>query len=215
MIAAPTDTAGALFGKTRRNVLALLFGQPGRTFYLREIVSRSGTGMGQVQKELEQLVAAGLVLREKRANQVHFHANPEASIYGELLGIVAKTFGIADVLREALARFKDRVRLAFVYGSIAKGTAHATSDIDLLLVADLPPSELSVPLAGLRERLGRKISLITYSASEFGSMLRGQHHFISAILDGPKIWLIGDERGLDDLRQEQPRKPRARRTARR
>ena len=215
MIAAPTDTAGALFGKTRRNVLALLFGQPGRTFYLREIVSRSGTGMGQVQKELEQLVAAGLVLREKRANQVHFHANPEASIYGELLGIVTKTFGIADVLREALARFKDRVRLAFVYGSIAKGTAHATSDIDLLLVADLPPSELAVPLAGLRERLGRKISLVTYSAGEFGAMLRGQHHFISAILDGPKIWLIGNERILDEFSQEQPRKPRARRTARR
>lgn len=215
MISAHTDLAMALFGKTRRNVLALLFGQPGKTFYLREIVSRSGTGMSQVQKELEQLVAAGLVLREQRANQVHFHANPEASIYGELLGIVTKTFGIADVLREALARFKDRVRLAFVYGSIAKGTAHATSDIDLLLVADLPPSELAVPLAGLRERLGRKISLVSYSASEFGPMLRGPHHFISAILNGPKIWLIGNEHTLDGLRQEQPRKPRARRTARR
>ena len=204
----------ALFGKTRRNVLALLFGQPGKTFYLREIVSRSGTGMSQVQKELAQLVAAGLVLRERRANQVHFHANPEASIYGELLGIVTKTFGVADVLREALARFKDRVRLAFVYGSIAKGTAHATSDIDLLLVADLPPSELAVPLAGLRDRLGRKISLVSYSAGEFGSMVRGQHHFIRAVLNGPKIWLIGDERALDELRQDEPRKSRAHRSAR-
>lgn len=215
MAIAHTDTAGALFGKTRRNVLALLFGQPDRSFYLREIVARAGGGISQVQKELEQLVAASLVLREQRANQVHFRANPEASIYGELLGIVTKTFGIADVLRDALARFKGRIRLAFVYGSIAKGTAHATSDIDLLLVADLPPSELAVPLAGLRERLGRKISLVSYSAGEFGSMLRGQHHFISAILDGPKIWLIGDERTLDEFRQEQPRKPRARRAARR
>ena len=215
MIAAHTDTAGALFGKTRRNVLALLFGQPDRSFYLREIGARAGSGISQVQKELEQLVAASLVLREQRANQVHFRANPEASIYGELLGIVTKTFGVADVLREALGRFKDRVRLAFVYGSIARGTAHATSDIDLLLVADLAPSELAVPLAGLRERLGRKISLITYSASEFAPMLRGKHHFISTILNGPKIWLIGDERELDELRQEQPRKPRARRSARR
>ena len=215
MTAAHTDTAGALFGKTRRNVLALLFGQPDRSFYLREIVARAGSGISQVQKELEQLVAASHVLREQRANQVHFHANPEASIYGELRGIVTKTFGVADVLREALARFKDRVRLAFVYGSIAKGTAHATSDIDLLLVADLPPSELAVPLAGLRERLGRKISLVSYSAGEFGSMLQGKHHFIGAILDDPKIWLIGSEHTLDELRQEQPRKPRARRTVRR
>lgn len=210
-----TDLATALFGKTRRNVLALLFGQPGKTFYLREIVSRSGTGMSQVQKELEQLVAARLVLRERRANQVHFHANREATIYGELLGIVTKTFGVADVLREVLASFKDRIRLAFVYGSIARGTAHATSDIDLLVVADLPPSELSVPLAGVGDRLGRKISLVSYSVREFGPMFRGKYHFISAILNGPKIWLIGDEPALDDFRQEQPRKSRAHRSARR
>lgn len=215
MIAVNSDAAGALFGKTRRHVLALLFGRPERTFYLREIVVRAGGGISQVQKELEQLVAAGFVLRERRANQVHFRANPDASIYGELVGIVTKTFGVADVLREALARFKGRIRLAFIYGSIAKGSAHATSDIDLLLVADLPPSELAVPLDALRERLGRKVSVITYSAGEFAVMLREKHHFIGAILDGSKIWLIGDEHTLDELRQEQPRKPRPRRTARR
>lgn len=215
MIAAHTDTAVALFGKTRRNVLALIFGQPDRSFYLREIVARAGSGMSQVQKELEQLVAADLVRREKRANQVHFRANPEAAIYDELRGIVTKTFGVADVLREMLARFADRVRLAFVYGSIAKGTAHATSDIDLLVVADLRPSELAVPLEDLRERLGRKISLVSYSASEFASMLQGRHHFISAILEGPKVWLIGNEKALHEFRHEQPRKSRARRTARR
>lgn len=215
MIAARTDTAAALFGKTRRNVLALLFGQPDRSFYLREIAARAGTGMGQVQKELEQLVAAGLVLREPRANQVHFRANPEAPIYGELLGIVTKTFGIADVLREMLAPFKGRIRLAFIYGSIAKGTARAGSDIDLLLVADLPPSALSLPLADLHQRLGRNISAVTYATGEFSTMLRGEHHFISAILEGPKIWLVGNDRILDELRHEQPRQPRARRTARR
>lgn len=215
MLAAPSDTASALFGKARRNVLALLFGRPGRSLYLREIAARCGTGMSQVQKELERLVAAGLVLREQRANQVHFRANPEAPIYSELRGIVTKTFGIADVLREALEPFKDRVRLAFIYGSIAKGTATAASDIDLLLVADLAPSELSIPLADLRERLGRKISTVSYSSNEFGVMLREEHHFISAILEGPKIWLVGDDRTLDEFRHQQPRKPRARRPARR
>lgn len=215
MTAARTDLAAALFGKTRRSVLALLFGQAGRSFYLREIAARAGTGMGQVQKELAQLAAAGLVLREKRANQVHFRANAEAPIYGELLGIVTKTFGVADVLREALAPFRSRIRLAFIYGSIAKGTADAASDIDLLLVADLPPSALSLPLAGLRERLGRNVSMVTYSAGEFGSMLRDEHHFIRAILEAPKIHLIGDDRTLDELRHGQLRKPRARRAARR
>ncbi len=215
MIATHTDTARALFGKTRRNVLGLLFGQPDRSFYLREIAVRAGGGLSQVQKELEQLVAAGLVLREKRANQVHFRTNHEAPIYGELIGIVTKTFGIADVLREMLAQAKDRIRLSFIYGSIAKGTAGAASDIDLLIVTDLPPSTLSVPLTELHKRLGRKISAVFYSTEEFCSMLRAEHHFIGAILSGPKIWLIGNEATLDEFRQEQSRKPRARRAARR
>jgi len=214
MVAAKTDIAGALFGKTRRSVLALLFGQPGRSFYLREIATRAASGMSQVQKELQQLVAAGLVLREQRANQTHFRANPEAPIYVELLGIVTKTFGVADVLRKMLVPFKNRIRLAFVYGSIAKGTANAASDVDLLVVADLPPSEVSLPLARVQEQLGRKISLITYSTKEFGTMLSQEHHFISAVLKGAKIYLVGNDRTLDELRQEQPRKSRARRTAR-
>jgi predicted nucleotidyltransferase len=209
-----TDIAAALFGKTRRNVLALLFGQPGRSFYLREIAARAGTGMSQVQKELQQLAAAGLVLREQRANQMHFRANPEAPIYSELLGIVTKTFGLADVLRKMLVPFENRIRLAFIYGSIAKGTATAASDVDLLLVTDLPPSELSLPLARTQKQLGRKISVITYSTEEFGAMRAQEHHFISAVLEGPKIWLVGNDRTLDGRRHDQARKPHARRTAR-
>jgi len=209
-----TDIAAALFGKTRRNVLALLFGQPGRSFYLREIAARAGTGMSQVQKELQQLAAAGLVLREQRANQMHFRANPEAPIYSELLGIVTKTFGVADVLRKMLVPFENRIRLAFIYGSIAKGTATAASDVDLLLVTDLPPSELSLPLARTQKQLGRKISVITYSTEEFGAMRAQEHHFISAVLEGPKIWLVGNDRTLDGRRHDQALKPHARRTAR-
>lgn len=214
MIAAHTDTAAALFGKTRRNVLALIFGQPDRSFYLREIAGRAGSGMSQVQKELEQLVSAGLVMREKRANQVHFRANQQASIYSELLGIVTKTFGVADVLREMLGPFGRRIGLSFIYGSIAKGTSGAASDIDLLIVTDIPPSVLSVPLSDMNKRLGRNVSAVTYSTEEFGAMLRGEHHFIKTILEGPKIWLVGDERILDEFRHAKPRKPRARKSAR-
>ncbi len=212
MAAAGTDIAGALFGKTRRNVLAQLFGQPSRSFYLREIAARAGGGMSQVQKELQQLVAAGLVLREERANQTHFRANPEAPIYVELLGIVTKTFGVADVLRKMLVPFKNRIRLAFIYGSIAKGTANAASDVDLFLVADLRPSEVSLPLAPVQTQLGRNISVVTYSTEEFAEMLVEEHHFISAVLEGPKIWLIGNDYILDEIRQS--RKPGARRAAR-
>jgi predicted nucleotidyltransferase len=215
MAAARVDIASALFGKTRRNILALLFGQAGRSFYLREIAARAATGMSQVQKELRQLAAAGLVLSERRANQLHFRANPEAPVYGELLGIVTKTFGIADVLREALSPLEGRIRLAFVYGSIAKGKATAASDIDLFIVGDLLPSETSLPLERVHRRLGRWPSAVIYGTGEFATMLRDEHHFISAVLEGPKIWLIGNEGVLDQLRNEQFAQPRPRRAARR
>jgi predicted nucleotidyltransferase len=211
---APTDTAVVLFGKTRRNVLALIFGQPDRSFYLREIAGRAGTGMSQVQRELERLVSAGLVLREKRANQVHFRANPEAAIYDELRGIVTKTFGVADVLREMLGPFERGIRLAFIYGSIAKGTSVAASDIDLLVVTDSPPSLFSVPLSDTGKRLGRNVSMVSYSEEEFGPLLRGDHHFIKTVLEGPKIWLVGNDRILDEFKHAKPRKPRSRTTAR-
>lgn len=215
MSAASGDVAMALFGKTRRNVLALLFGRPDSSFYLREIAARAHSGMSQVQKELEQLVAAGLVVRERRANQVHFRVNPEAPIYAELQGIVTKTFGIADVLKALLAPHASRLRGAFVYGSIAKGTAAARSDVDLLWIGELRPSEIVLELAEAEKRLSRKISVIAYSEGEFATLVAGGNHFVSAVLRGPAIWLIGKAKVLDELRRSQSRKPRARKAAQR
>jgi len=101
MTATNLSVAEALFGKAQRAVLALLFGQPDRAFYLREVVIAAGTGASQVQKELDNLTRAGLILREPRGNQVWFRANPDAPVFPELKSLVAKTFGIADVVRDA------------------------------------------------------------------------------------------------------------------
>jgi predicted nucleotidyltransferase len=208
-----SDSTTALFGRTRRNVLALLFAHPDRDFYLREIVKRAGTGTSQIQKELEQLVDAGLVIREKRANQVYFRANPAAPIFEELKAIVTKTFGIADVLRETLAPFEPRIRLAILYGSVARGTATAASDIDLLLVGNIALSDLVLALAEAEQRLARKISPIVYAASEFAARLSQGDHFVSAVLKQPKVFLIGIEATLDELKRQKPRKSRSRKTA--
>jgi predicted nucleotidyltransferase len=217
--AAPAaDPAAALFGKTRRQVLALLYGQPERSFYLREVAARAGGGMGQVQKELAQLAAAGLVLREKRANQVHFRANAAAPIFNELQGIVTKTFGIAGVLTEALAPHARRIRHAVIYGSIAKGTATARSDVDVMLVGDLLTSDVGEELARAEQALGRKVSLITYDAAEFAARVRQSDHFVTAVLSGPTIHLLGEplpSPPQSHAARQSTRKPRARKAARR
>lgn len=205
------DIGAALFGRTRRNVLALLFGRPEQSFYLREIVKHAGTGTSQVQKELAQLSAAGLIVREERANQVYFQANPDAPVFAELKTLVAKTVGIADALREALRPFAKRIALAFVFGSVAKGEATAASDVDLLVVGDVALSDLADALWEAEQRVGRTISPTIYSGAEFNERATAGQHFLSTVLAAPKIFLLGGDDDLARLVQPQPRTARPKR----
>src|SRR5205807_6684818 len=126
----------ALFGKTQRQVLGLLFADPERSYFANEIVRLAGSGSGAVHRELAVLEAAGLVSATRVGNQKHYRANRASPIFEELRGIVVKTFGVADVLRGALAPLAAKIRSAFIYGSVAKGNDTATSDIDLMVISD-------------------------------------------------------------------------------
>ncbi len=201
------DAGVALFGKARRSVLALLFGHPDRSFYLREIIKHAGTGASQVQQELARLVEAGLLVREQRGNLVYFRANTQASVFDELRGIVTKTFGIAEQVQAALVPFTDRLDLAFIYGSVARGTASGTSDVDLFLVGDVRLSEIVEEIAEAETKLKRTISPTIYSAAEFSEKARKRDHFITRVLEQPKLFLVGDENALRKLTKS--RKARA------
>ena len=128
--------ADALFTRTQQGVLGLLFGQPDRSFYATEIIARVGAGSGTVQRELARLEASGLVTVSRLGTQKHFQANPESPLYDELTGIARKTFGIAEPLRKALAPFESSIDAAFVYGSVARRSDTALSDIDLLILSN-------------------------------------------------------------------------------
>src|SRR5208282_6035547 len=131
-----TGLADALFSTTQQRVLALLYGQPERSFYATDIIERTGSGSGAVQRELRRLGESGLVTVTRLGNQKHYQANASAPIFSELRGIIDKTLGIAGVLSIALAPFAEKIRFAAVYGSVAKRTDSAQSDIDLLVVAN-------------------------------------------------------------------------------
>lgn len=181
-------------------MLALLFGQPDKAFYTREIVAAVGAGASQVQKELDQLTRAGLLIREPRANQVYFHVNQDAPVFAELAGLVAKTFGIADVVRAALAPLRDMIDTAFVYGSVARNEHHSSSDIDVFLLGGILLSQLALPLSSVEKKLGRQVSTTIFDRKEFASRVEKRDHFILKVLAGPKIFLIGDEARLKELR---------------
>lgn len=188
-----------LFGKTRSAVLALLFSNADRTFHHREIIRRVKTGSGAVQKELAHLTTTGLAVRRRVGNQVHYQANPASSIFAELKSLVHKTSGVADIFREALSSLSDRISFAFVYGSFAKGTETANSDIDVMIIGDATFSDVVAHLGGAQAELGREINPSVYPVEEFVSKLSSGHHFLSTLIGEPKIFLIGNQNDFGKL----------------
>lgn len=187
----------ALFSKTQRHVLGLLFGNPDRSYYTQEIVRFAGVGSGTVQRELEKLSNAGLLSVKKVGNQKHFQANRQSPIFEELRGIVLKTFGVADLLQEALTDLADHITVAFVYGSTAKGADKADSDIDVMVVSEsLSYSQLFSILSAVEPKLGRAVNPTLYKPTEIRDKLAAESSFLNRLMEQPKIFLIGTE---DDI----------------
>lgn len=205
----PSSIADVLFSGVQQRVLGLLFGQPGRSFYANEIVQLRKTGRGALQRELEHLTASGLVTMTPIGKQKHYQANRDCPIFDELRGIVIKTFGLADVLRLALAEHEKDILAAFIFGSVAKGTDTASSDIDVMVVADgLSYSVLFEALTHAEETLGRKVSPTLYSSEEFANKRGDGNHFVTRILDHPRIPLIGDVNALATGKPAEPAEDR-------
>src|SRR5216684_4082512 len=136
-----------LFGQTRQRILALLFGHPGERFYQRRIIDAVGLGSGTVQRDLERLSRSGVITRSVEGRQVYFQANRQCLVYAELHGIVRKTFGVAQALKEAFDSIADRIRVAFIFGSLAMGTETSLSDVDVFAVGDLSLSDVVSAIA--------------------------------------------------------------------
>ena len=191
---APTSLADALFTTTQQRVLALLFGQPARSFFASELIRLTGSGSGAVQRELKRLVSSGLVTVKRIGRQKHFQANPDCPVFDELCAMVRKTVAMVEPIRQALAPLAEGIALAVVYGSVAKGTDTASSDIDLLVVADdLTLEALYTALAPVEASLARKISPTLYTITEFDSRRAAGNPFLTRVIEGEHLVLIGGE----------------------
>ena len=194
---ASANLSDALFTGTQQRVLARLFGQPGRSYTVSELIQATAAGSGAVQRELARLSGSGLLTVEQIGNQKRYSANPDSPIHAELVAIVRKTFGLAAPLREALEPLAGRIHAAFVYGSVAAGKDTASSDIDLLLVSDtLAYPDLMTVLHSLAERLGREINPTIYTRADLRQRMASGNSFVTRVLQQPRLWLIG---GDDDL----------------
>ncbi|HSZ58989.1 MAG TPA: nucleotidyltransferase domain-containing protein [Tepidisphaeraceae bacterium] len=193
---APNDPGAVLFGRTRQAVLSLLFTRPDESFYLREIVRRTGGGTGAVQRELAQLVACGILRKEKDR---FFQANPQSSLFEPLKQLVVRTVGLADRLRDALIEARDQIAVAFIFGSFVRGEQRRESDIDVMVIATDPKLTLERVSSLLRPQeapLGREINPFVLPLRELRQKWESGNHFVRRVLGGDKILLMGSENEL-------------------
>ena len=193
------ELSAALFGKSRRAVLALFFSRGDKEFYVREVVRMTGVGQGAAQRELQRLSAAGIIRRRVRGRQVYYQANLECPIFPELKGLMIKTAGVGEVLRRALKPLASRIQVAFVFGSLAQGNERRGSDVDLLVVGNTTFGEVVAAVSPAQQGIGREINPSVYPPPEFGSKLASGDHFLTSVSKAKKMFLIGDEHELARL----------------
>jgi predicted nucleotidyltransferase len=193
----PASLAEALFSTTQQRVLGFLFGQPARSFFATELIGLAGGGSGAVQREVARLAESGLITVKSVGTQKHYQANPKSPVYAELCGIAQKTVGLAEPLRKALDPLAKRIKAAFVYGSVAKRSDTAASDIDLMVISDsVSYADLYEAMERMTARLGRTVNPTVYSRRELARRVKQDNSFVKRVLAQPKIWLIGGEGDL-------------------
>lgn len=203
-----TSLADALFTATKQRVLALLFGQPKRRFTVTELLAEAKGGAGAVQREIDRLEQAGLVVSERDGRQRWIQANRAAPIYPELAKIVRKILLHGPMLAEALKPLADRIDYAFIYGSVARRSDHVASDIDLMVVSDhVGQGDIYLAVAPVETYLGRPVKPTIYTLAELRERFAAGQSFIRRVAEQPKKFLIGSEDGfllaLEPTRQEQ------------
>ena len=193
----------ALFPKTRQEILAATFGEPQRWWYMRELARHLRLTPSSLQRELASLARAGILRQKREGKHVYFRAATDSPIFQELQGLILKTVGLADVIRDALNPLADRIPWAFVYGSVARSEEHSTSDVDLMIIGRVGLADVSAPLRKAERRLNRAINPTTYTADEFTSKVKSNHHFISTVMRSKKLFILGDHREFDRTFGEQ------------
>ncbi len=192
----------ALFTTTQRNVLSLIYGNPEKSFYIKEILHLTGMGVATIKRELDRMLDAGILSFTKIGNQHHYKANPQCPIFEELISIVSKTFGMAEVISHALLALDSQIDIAFVYGSIAKNTETTGSDVDLLVVSEsLAYADLMTVLINAEKTLGRPVNPSIYTSEQIRNKLKENNAFITRIMEQPKIWIKGIENDIREIRQ--------------
>jgi len=188
-----------LGSKLRAKVLGWLFSHPDERYFVRQLTSLLKEDSTNVSRELIRLEKTGVLVSTKEGKQKYYQTNRKSPVYNELHGLIIKTTGVADVLRSALAPALEKIKVAFIFGSIASGNEDKASDIDVMVVGDISFGDVVSLLSKTEEKLGREINSVVYPIAEFKKKVKEDHHFVKTVLEEEKIFLVGDEGELRRL----------------
>lgn len=193
-----------LLGQTRASTLGTLLLHPESSLHVRELARLTGAAPGSLHRELRALADLGLLLRQEVGRQVHYRANTNSPVFPELAGLLKKTAGLADVLADALAPLGRKIKLAFVYGSMAAGTERAGSDVDLMVLGSADFGDLARLLAAAQDTLRRDVNPTVMTPKDFARQLASGDGFAKSVTRGARLWVKGDESDFAELVAHRP-----------
>jgi predicted nucleotidyltransferase len=188
-----------LGSRLRAKVLGWLFSHPDERYFVRQLTALVKEDSTNVSRELARLEKTGILVKNTEGKQKYYQANRQSPIFNELHGLILKTVGVADIIKKALEPRIADIKLAFIFGSVAKRAENRFSDIDLLVVGDITFGEVVDLISTAEGALNRELNPVVYTLAEFNKRLSENHYFIRDILSGDKIFVVGDENELKAL----------------
>jgi DNA-binding transcriptional ArsR family regulator len=192
------STLAAIFSPTRQAILTALFLRPEKAWYLSELAAAMGTRPSSLQREIDALVRVGILEKRVDGRRSYVQANRDSPIFSELHGLIEKTSGVVPMLRQAIARAKG-LKIAFLYGSMARGEEGASSDVDVMLIGNLSTMDITPRLREVEKAVARQINPTVFSGDEFVKRVAEKNHFLRTVLRDKKIMLVGTEDELDAI----------------
>ena len=191
-----------MFSPYRRQVLAVLFLRPDEKFHVRQLERMTGVSAGSLHRELKAMAESGLLLREKLGNQVFYRVNANCTIYEELAAIFRKTIGLTSLLQEALSDLGDRIKVAFVFGSMASGHQTAGSDLDVCVLGEVSLLEVVKALSRVQETLQREVNPVVMTPKKFSDLFGKKDRFVTRVLSEPILFVKANRDELAELTED-------------
>ncbi len=180
-------------------MLGWLFSHLDERYFVRQLATLVEEDSTNVSRELGRLEKTGILTSTMEGKQKYYQANRESPIFEELHGLIIKTAGMADVLRSALVPAQEKIKVAFIFGSIAAGNENRRSDVDVMVVGEISFGEVVSLLSPAEEKLRREVNPVVYPVAEFKKKVKEDHHFVKTVLEDEKIFLISDQSTLQKL----------------